>query len=550
MLTHLSIKNYALISALEVDFGKGFSVVTGETGAGKSIILGALSLILGQRADTGSFRDKEKKCVVEGTFRISHLGLNDFFQIHELDYEPVTILRREILNSGKSRAFINDTPVKLNVLKELSEKLVDIHSQNNTTTLRDEDFQLEVLDGFAGLEEELKVYKQEYEHLTMLKQQLHQREEAEKTARSEQDFYQFQYDELADAALLEGEEKTIEEELEVLNHAGEIKSRLQNAAQLLSSEEGILEKLSELLRQMNGIKTYKTDFAGFYQRFESNFLDLQDISRDIERIDESIDTDERKSETLTERLNLIYHLQQKHHCNSVEELIEVKNQYQRKLSEFSSLEEKIEKLKSDISRAEQTLRKRAHSISLKRHRAKPKLEKEVYEVIKELGLDKAQFVVELQTSETLTESGYDRAMLLFNANPGGEPAELSRIASGGELSRLMLAVKSVVAGKKFLSTIIFDEIDSGVSGEIAGKMGAIMQKMSSERQIIAITHLPQIAARGNRHYLVYKEHENDTTSTHLKLLNDNDRIIEIAKMLSDTKVSLSAVETARELLQN
>jgi len=550
MLTHLSIKNYTLISSLEVGFYNGLSVLTGETGAGKSIILGALSLILGQRADVQSFKDKDKKCVVEGAFDVSALNLKEFFTSNELDYEPMAILRREISKSGKSRAFINDTPVTLNILKELAEKLVDIHSQDKTVTLRDEDFQLEVLDGFAGLDDELWDYRRDYNNWVSLKKNLDRLKKEEEKARSEQDFYQFQFDELSGANLRNGEQEEIEEQLEVLNHAGEIKTHLNNSSQLLISDQGLMGKLSDLLNELKPIRSYKTEFEDFYNRAESNYFDIQDISREIERLEENIEIYPGKADELNERLNLIFHLQQKHHCGSVEGLIEVKLEYEHKLSEFSSLEGKLDSLKKEVEKIKNDLARKAGLISEKRKYAKTELEKEVLLVIKDLGLPKARFVVEVKTMEGLSVNGIDHVGFMFNANPGGEPQEIVKIASGGELSRLMLAIKSIVAGKKFLSTIIFDEIDSGVSGEIAGKMGAIMQRMSDDIQIIAITHLPQIAARGNQHYMVYKEQSENSANTYLKQLTDDDRIIEIAKMLSDTKVSLSAVETARELLKN
>ncbi len=550
MLIHLSIKNYALIDSLEVDFDGGFSVVTGETGAGKSIILGALSLILGQRADVQSFKDKDKKCVIEGTFDIFDLNFKDFFATNELDYEPKTILRREITNSGKSRAFINDTPVNLNLLKEIALKLVDIHSQNKTHSLQDAGFQLDVLDGYAGLDEELFDYRRAYHRWISLKADFDRLEREEDNARSEQDFYQFQFDELKSANLRNGEQEKIEQELEVLNHAGEIKTRLNNSVHLLSDELGILGKLAQLNNELKSIQYYKQEFNDFYYRIESNWLDIQDITREIERFEENIEVDPNRADELNERLNLIYQLQQKHRCDTVEGLIDVKLNYDRKLSEYSSTKGKIIRLEKEIGEVKKKLIQKAKIISEKRRLAKAELEKEVLQLINGLGLSKAQFVVDVGETEGLTFNGIDQVGFLFNANPGGEPQEISRIASGGELSRLMLAIKSIAASKKFLSTIIFDEIDSGVSGEIAGKMGGIMQNMSQDLQIIAITHLPQIAARGNQHYLVYKEESKHSATTFLKRLTDDDRIIEIAKMLSDTKVSLSAVETARELLRN
>jgi DNA repair protein RecN (Recombination protein N) len=416
--------------------------------------------------------------------------------------------------------------------------------------LQDEGFQMEVLDGYAGLEDELWDYRRDYNGWMGQIRELGRLKKEEEKARSEQDFYQFQFDELEAAKLRNGEQEEIEQELEVLNHAGEIKARLNNSVRLLADEQGLLEQLAELKNELKSIHYFKREFNDFYERIESNYLDIQDIARDIEREEENVEMDPERAETLNGRLNFIYQLQQKHRCDSVEKLIELKLEYENKLTEYSSIEGKITSLEKELEAYKKKIAQKAKIISEKRRQAKKSLEKEVLDVISGLGLSKARFVVDVETSDELKQNGVDSVLFRFSANPGGVPQEISKVASGGELSRLMLAIKSIIAGKKLLSTIIFDEIDSGVSGEIAGKMGGIMQEMSKDIQIIAITHLPQIAARGSRHYLVYKEQNEDSASTFLKLLTDDDRIIEIAKMLSDAKVSLSAVETARELLKN
>lgn len=550
MLKHLSIKNYALIQNLEVDFHPGFSVITGETGAGKSIILGALSLIVGQRADLNVLMDKDTKCVVEGHFQIQKAELEEFFHQNNLDYEPeITILRREILVSGKSRAFINDTPVNLNILKELAEILVDIHSQHQTIVLQNTGFQLSALDSFAGLDGELVKYQNVFRQYKKLQNDLKVYQEAESRARAEQDFIQFQFEELEKTKLVAGEQIQLEQELDMLNHAGEIKNRLQTSHQLLHNEPGILSLTNHLLTEVRNLKSYSNQFEEPYARIENNYFDLKDVAKELEKTGEKIELDPEKTIQTEERLSLIYHLEQKHRVESVEDLIKIMESFRHSLTDYSSLETKISSLENEISALKLELNKVAGALSDRRRKAKTALETQILSIISGLGLPKAQFNVEMEKLPDLSEHGFDRITFLFNANPGGELQEIAKVASGGELSRLMLAVKSLIAGSRMLSTIIFDEIDSGVSGEIAGKMGAIMQNMSSKIQIITITHLPQIASRGKNQYLVYKSLINQQTQTFIRQLHDEERVTEIAKMLSDEKVSLSAVETARELLK-
>ncbi|MFP4469149.1 MAG: DNA repair protein RecN [Bacteroidales bacterium] len=551
MLTHLSIKNYALIEQLQVDFYEGFSVITGETGAGKSIIMGALSLILGQRADLQVLKNNTEKCFVEGIFDITRLDNKQLFAEQNLDYEPQsTILRREILPSGKSRAFINDTPVTLNVLKDLAEKMVDIHSQNTTGILQDHDFQLTVLDSFTGNQQELAAYRKLYAEYRKLKSQLQHLGEEEEKARTEQDFFRFQYDELEAAQLKAGEQAEIEEELEMLTHAGEIKTRLQNAVRLMNNEPGLMSMLSELKTELKPLKSISAELAALFQRVESNYLELQDMGREMERLEDKVTVDPERAGQLSERINLIYHLEQKHRVNSVEELIDVKVDYARKIDDFSSLADRIAQTQKELQATEVELQKLALALTKSRKQAIPEMQKQVLAIVQSLGMPDARFEIILGRTEEKNRNGQDQVMLMFNANKGGTPMEIARVASGGELSRLMLAVKSLIASRKIISTIIFDEIDSGVSGEVAGKMGSIMKQMSAGMQVISITHLPQIAARGNHHYLVYKENLPDSTRTMVKELPANERIDEIAKMLSDSRISSSALETARELLQN
>jgi len=550
LLNHLSITNFALIENLQVDFFEGFSVITGETGAGKSIILGALSLILGQRADLQSLMDKESKCVVEGVFDVVNLGLEDFFIQNELDFQDHSILRREILPGGKSRAFINDTPVNLNLLTELAEKLLDIHSQHKTITLGDVDFQMEVVDGLGGNSNILELYRKKFDAFKKLNAELNSLKVTEEKSRKEQDFIKFQFDELQTARLKQHEQEEIEHELEILTHAEEIKTRLGSGVGMMNTEAGILVSMNNLINELKRIKTFFGEINGLFERLEIDAIDLKDIAAELVKLEEKIEVNTERTSKLTERINLIYLLQTKHKVADISGLIRIKDNYEREMSEYSSLENKITTVEKELLRLSVELRSDAGIISENRKKIIGKLEKQILEIIEGLGMPRAQFKVEIEKSDILSQNGFDRVRFLFNANQGGELREISKVASGGELSRLMLAVKSLVATKKYLSTIIFDEIDSGVSGEIAGKMGSIMQNMAKTMQIIAITHLPQIAARGNHHYLVYKEMNETNTKTFLKILPETGRINEIAKMLSDSKVSNSALETARELLNN
>jgi len=551
VLKHLTIRNYALIESLETEFNSGFSVITGETGAGKSIILGALGLILGQRADLQSLMDKNEKCVVEGLFDIQQLNLANFFTANNLDFDPEqSILRREILPSGKSRAFINDTPVNLNILKELAEKLIDIHSQNKVTLLQDESFQLSALDSFAGLDYQLNLYKSLFGEFAQMKLELAGMIRRESEAAREQEFYRFQFEELEAASLVKGEQEQLEEELKLLTHAGEIKTRLAEAGNLLEREQGALDLMKEIIAGLKPIKSYHSEIENVFGLFESTFYDLKEASNDIARVGERLEVEPARINELNNRLAIIYQLQQKHHTDSVEGLISIKNDYRARLDAYTSLNDQINILKQSISDVFSELEKQANEISHQRKMAKQPFEKEVISLISGLGMPLAQFIVELKTLPELTPAGKDHAVFLFNANKGGEIQELAKVASGGELSRVLLAIKSILAAKKSLASIIFDEIDSGVSGEVAGKMGSIMQMMAAKMQVITITHIPQIAARGNYHFVVYKETTDTQTRTFIRNILQEERIVEIAKMLSDTTITLPAMETAKELLKN
>ncbi len=549
MLNHLSIENYALIDKLDIDFSEGLSVITGETGAGKSILIGALSLILGKRADTQVLLNKSKKCIVEGSFNIKNYGLDDFFKKYELDYENITILRREINKNGKSRAFINDTPVNLNLLKEFGDKLVDIHSQHNIITLNDSNFQLAVIDNYINHNELINNYKSEYFKYINQKNKLKELIEKENQLKTDQDYFKFQFDELENAQLIEGEQENIENELEILNHSEEIKSNLFKASQLLNNDENnLINSLSEVNSLIHQLAGYLDNLKEIDERIVSNLIDLKDVADEIDKIESQINFDPAQIEKLNNRLDLIYHLQQKHRVTSITELIKIKEFFSGKLQGITSLDENIRKLRSDLNEQEKTLKKLANKISQNRKKAIPEIEKNIITILSRLAMPDAQIKITQSNLPDFNRDGIDKIKFLFNANKGGELNELSKIASGGELSRLMLSVKSLISQRNLLPTIFFDEIDLGVSGDIAGKVGDILLKMSKLMQVVAITHLPQIAGKGNEHLLVYKQTDEDSTKSKIKKIKDQERINEIAKMLSGDEITKAAIENAKELL--
>ncbi|MCK4360715.1 MAG: DNA repair protein RecN, partial [Bacteroidales bacterium] len=477
MLKHLSIENYALIEKLDIDFSEGLSVITGETGAGKSILIGALSLILGKRADTQVLLNKSKKCIVEGSFNIKNYGLDNFFKKYELDYENITILRREINKNGKSRAFINDTPVNLNLLKEFGDKLVDIHSQHNIITLNDSNFQLAVIDNYINHNELINNYKSEYFKYINQKNKLKELIEKENQLKTDQDYFKFQFDELENAQLIEGEQESIENELEILNHSEEIKSNLFKASQLLNNDENnLINTLTEVNSLIHQLAGYLENLKEIDERLSVSLIDLKDVAAEIEKIESQINFDSAQIEKLNNRLDLIYHLQQKHRITNISELINLKESLYRKLQVITSLDENIRKLRSDLNEQEKTLKKLANKISQNRKKAIPEIEKNIITILSRLAMPDAQIKIIQSNLPDFNRDGIDKIKFLFNANKGGGLNELSKIASGGELSRLMLSVKSLISQRNLLPTIFFDEIDLGVSGDIAGKVGDILLK--------------------------------------------------------------------------
>ncbi len=558
MFNFLKIENYALIDSLEIDFSNGMSTITGETGAGKSILVGALSLILGQRADTQVLFDKKRKCIVEGTFRIEGYGLENFFEENELDYDGNTILRREINQYGKSRAFINDTPVKLNVLKEIGDKLVDIHSQLSTLTLNESEFQLTVIDSYAKNDTLLKKYKSDYYNYLDLKKNLNLLIEQENKAKADKDYFQFQFDELDKANLRNSskddtttdEQAELEKELEILNNSEFIKKSLFDATYVLeNSDINVINKLNEVLSSIQKIAEFHPDVNELGKRLETSRIELKDISKEIENIETRINFDPVRIEKINERLDLIYNLEKKHNVTSANELVDIMNNLSDKLLSISTLDESIIKLRKEAEEKYKLLHKTSESLTSGRKKHIPLLEKEIIGLLKELGMPDAQFKIILTELSELNQAGKDKVVYLFNANRGGELKEISRVASGGELSRLMLSIKSTISQRNLLPTLILDEIDVGVSGDIAGKVGNIIQKMSAQMQVITITHQPQIAAKGDMHYLVYKETDKKTTRSAIRKLSDNDRVEEIAKMISGDKISKSAAQTAKEMMK-
>ena len=549
MLSKLAIENYALIDRLEIELSEGFSVITGETGAGKSILIGALSLILGNRCDASVLLDKSRKCIVEGSFRIKGYHLEDFFRDHELDYDDTAILRREIIQNGKSRAFINDTPVNLTLMKELGDRLVNIHSQFSIITLNDADFQLAVLDNYSENRMAIPQYREKFSLFIQLNSELDQMIRQEARAQSDRDYYQFLWDEFEAARLQEGEQEQAEQRLEFLSHAEEIKKGIFHALDILSEgEQNVLGRISEIANISGNLARFHASLKEISDRLRSNHIDLRDIAGEMETIGQVVEFDPTEIAAITARLDLIYHLEKKHNVHDIPGLLKVRRDVQDKLKEVTSLEERIGILKKDIDLLKEELEHQAEQFSRNRHNVTTDLEEKIRQTLINLGMPDARISIELKRLERITADGIDTVRFMFSANKGIGLNEISRIASGGELSRLMLSIKSLISQKNLLPTIIFDEIDMGVSGEVAGKVGEILKKMGHTMQVIAITHLPQIAGKGQAHYLVFKTNESETTRTLLKKLGPKDRIHEIAKMLSNEKVSDAALKTAKELI--
>ncbi|HBF87271.1 MAG TPA: DNA repair protein RecN [Bacteroidales bacterium] len=551
MLKSLSIINYAIINELEIDFHKGFSTITGETGAGKSIILGALSLILGNRADNAHIKNQDKKCVIEAVFNIKEYKLENLFQLNDLDYSENTIIRREINSQGKSRAFINDTPISLQALKEISSKLIDIHSQHENLLLNDEGFQLNVVDVFNDNIPLCSDFSIRYKKFKTAQKTLQVLEEKANDSKTQLDFLQFQFEQLNDAKLAPGEQEELEQEFQFLTHAVDIKSDLNNAVLALSEEEhNAINKLKFVLSTLDNVKKIYPNITELANRTQQIYIETKDINADIESIFNKIDVNPERLEKVNERLNTIYSLQKKFQCNSIVELISTKESIEKELMQIASFDNEIEKLNIEIALQEKEVNALAKQLNKRRKAGIPEIKSKIEDMCRLLGMPDITFEINLTQSEKITESGVDKIQFLFSANKKIQVQEITKIASGGELSRLMLSIKHLISSKTYLPTIIFDEIDNGISGNIADKMGSIMQHMASQMQVISITHLPQIAAKGEFHYIVYKQNSTKTVETDIKLLSENERIIEIAKMLSGEKLTNAAISNAKELLKH
>ncbi len=549
MLLHLSVENFILIPQLEINIHKGFTCITGETGAGKTILIGALSLILGQRADTSVLRDKSQKCIVEGSFLLEGYNLNTIFEANDLDYEPTSVFRREINPQGKSRAFINDTPVNLNVLKEIGERLVDIHSQHQTLELNDAAFQLGMVDSYAGQPQTLDLYRNIFREYNMLKAELDECVRKEQQSVNEKEFLEFQFEELEKANLTISEQQDAEEELEILTHSEEIKIRTFSALGILADNDlNISDRLSEIKQLLDQASRFSHQLIPLTERINGSLIEIKDIAVELRMFTEQVHFDAERIEKLGQRLDLIYHLEQKHRVKSIAELIGIMNSLSDKLFAIGSLENRISDLRDALTAKENELLEVSAVLSAQREAVIPNIETEMHNVLENLGMLSAKFKIKKEHLDYYTATGTDKFTFLFSANKGGEVREIQKVASGGELSRLMLALKSLVLNRNLLPTILFDEIDSGVSGEIAGKVGTIMRNMSSHMQVIAITHLPQIAGKADSHLLAYKQDGDTSTVSSLRILSSEDRVTEIARMLSDETITESAKITARELL--
>ena len=553
MLQSIHIQNYALIESLDINFHPGFSVITGETGAGKSIILGAIGLLVGQRADIKAIKTGANKCIVEARFHIASYELESFFEEHDLEYEEgECILRRELYASGKSRAFINDTPASLAQMKELGEKLIDVHSQHQNLLLNHEDFQLSVLDILAHDEKELQVYKETYSAFKKVSKALSDIQQQAEKNRQDEDYIRFQVEQLEEANLQAGEQETLEQEAETLTHAEEIQSSLYKVDQLMASDEmTLLSVTKDCMQTLQGISRVYAPAQEWIERLNSCYIELKDLAHEIANASEEVEFNPTRLDYVNERLNLIYTLQQKHRVSTVEELIDIAEDYRSKLDAITSYDDRIEELKKQKETIYNKVLEQASVLTTRRLGAAKEIEKQMQAYLVPLGMPNVRFAVELETKKEPDTKGMDSVNFLFSANKNGMLQQVASIASGGEIARVMLSLKAMIAGAVKLPTIIFDEIDTGVSGSIAEKMALIMQEMGqADRQVISITHLPQIAAKGANHYKVYKEDTETGTNSHIRQLNQEERIHEIANMLSGATLTEAALNNAKALLNN
>jgi DNA repair protein RecN (Recombination protein N) len=549
MLTHLTIVNYALIDQLDIDFYQGFTAITGETGAGKSIMVDALDLALGKRADNHYLLDPSRKCVVEAVFMVNNYNLKSFFELNGLDYDSQAIIRRELSPAGKSRAFINDTPVTLTQLKSLGDLLVDIHAQHATSSLHDPGFQLSVIDSFAGLFNEVESFHEKFIQLKMTRELLTNLVMQEENAKTSLDYKQFLLDEIVAANLEADEQEKLEESLTLITHAEEIKGTLYQVQAMLNEDEsGCLNLLSQAEISLQKIAGYHPGIDQQFQRIKSDLIDLKDILMELTGINDSIEFSQQQMEDIRQRLDLIYRLQHKHHVSAIAGLIEIGERLKQEMTEFSSLEKQIESVRQEITEADLVLKSAAEKLSLKRKAVFPKLTQEIVTLLQHMGIPEARFEIRQQDLMVYNIHGIDNIEFYFNANKGHSLKPLSDVASGGELSRVMLSIKSIISDKKLLPTILFDEIDNGLSGDIAGRVGEVLSSAATRMQVIAVTHLPQIAGKARHHYSVFKQNKNNITFSNIKFLDQKERVTELAKMIGGRDITAASLAAAEELL--
>ncbi len=550
MLKSLYIKNYALIRHLEIDFENGFSIITGETGAGKSILLGALSLIIGQRADTGVLNDTSAKCIVEACFNVEGYNLESLFAQEDIDFEKNTIVRREIGANGKSRAFVNDVPANLNFLKQLGNALIDIHSQHQTLFLNEQNFQLNIIDTIAENEDLRNEYKRIYKELREKEKEYKKLSANLDKNKTDFDYFQFQFDELEKARLNPEEDSLLESELEALNHSEEIKGSLEKTSYLLNSDEiNVLNYLKEVTALIEQVAEYLPASKELAERLNSSYIELKDIAAEVDLLFDKQDLDPERIEFVRSRVDLLNTLCQKHKVDSIEDLVGVKGDYNSRLENITLGDSRLDELKKELQLLKEKIGIKSMELTKSREKSVPVIKNEIKDYLSQLGMPKAGFVVELSPLDDFSVTGIDSVQFLFSANQGVDLKEISKVASGGELSRLMLSLKALVSGKQKLPTIIFDEIDTGVSGEIADKVGNIIKQMAQTMQVFNITHLPQVAAKGKYHYKVFKVENNGSTESQLKLLSPEERQQELAQMLSGEEITEAAMNNAIDLLR-
>lgn len=550
MLTNLLIKNYALIEQLMIKPHQSLNIITGETGAGKSILLGAIGMLMGKRADTKTLMYHDSKCVIEGSFLIWSYNLKELFESLDIDYEDETTIRREITPGGKSRAFINDTPVNLDTLREVGRRLVDIHSQHDNLLLGDNLFQLQMVDVCAENRSLLESYQSTYNEYRTVKKKYDQLQAEYNSHKNELDYNKFLYDELAQAELQADEQEKLEAELKLLESSEEVKLKLNEALGLLSrvEETAIIDQLRTVTNALSQISELSAIFGNLHERMNSSLIEIEDLTNEIEREEEVVELNEERIEEVKERVSFIYQMQQKHHAGSVAELLEIQADLEKKVHKVLNFDEEIQSLKKQLDAAYKTLMSFGEKLSQTRQKVAPSIEEDLKTLLVDLGMPNATLQIVLHKVEP-TNFGIDQISFLFSANKGIPPQEIAKVASGGEFSRLMLAIKYILASKTSLPTVIFDEIDTGISGEIALKMGNMFKEMANRHQIIAISHLHQIAAKGNHHYFVYKDHSAERSVSRIRQLNDDERIQEIAQMISGSTPSESAILSAKELLE-